>query len=301
LKYRRDGDAVIWQIPLNKYRSELVYVGRRRRLSRIARQYGTSHAAGGTVLYALNTGIPVQPIYTKEGLHYDYKGDVLFYQDKSGKHKIFCLPEDKYLGYRMWDMVWGFGVVAQLVKDGRVDLRYRTDWLHGLVKTRHPRTAYGVRGDEFIVVTIDGRRYGRGMTGPELAEYMASLDCDLAVMPDGGGSSEALVNGKIVNRPSDGRERPQPAALLFIAKGTKNQKPGIELNINRLLKFGTRGDDVKRLQEALSIAGFSPGPADGIFGPMTHWAVKRFQRKHNLLVDGIVGPQTIGKLREVIS
>jgi peptidoglycan hydrolase-like protein with peptidoglycan-binding domain len=54
----------------------------------------------------------------------------------------------------------------------------------------------------------------------------------------------------------------------------------------RLLKLGTRGADVKRVQRALRI------PADGIFGPQTRRAVRAFQKRHNLAVDGIVGPQT---------
>ncbi|HSE80693.1 MAG TPA: peptidoglycan-binding domain-containing protein, partial [Gaiellaceae bacterium] len=53
-----------------------------------------------------------------------------------------------------------------------------------------------------------------------------------------------------------------------------------------LLRVGSRGPAVMRLQKKLGIA------ADGIFGPHTRAAVRKFQQRHGLLVDGIVGPQT---------
>src|SRR5205085_1798318 len=54
----------------------------------------------------------------------------------------------------------------------------------------------------------------------------------------------------------------------------------------RILRIGDRGPDVLLLQRDLGI------PADGIFGPQTLHAVKRFQATHGLLVDGQVGPYT---------
>ena len=46
------------------------------------------------------------------------------------------------------------------------------------------------------------------------------------------------------------------------------------------------------LQAALSNRGFDPGPADGVFGPMTLSAVLSYQRYEKLWVDGLVGPKT---------
>lgn len=53
-----------------------------------------------------------------------------------------------------------------------------------------------------------------------------------------------------------------------------------------LLKEGSKGDDVKKLQEKLGLNG------DGAFGPKTSEAVKSFQLKNGLTPDGIVGPKT---------
>ena len=56
------------------------------------------------------------------------------------------------------------------------------------------------------------------------------------------------------------------------------------------LKSGAAGGTVAALQRALGV------PADGVFGPMTRRAVRRFQRSHGLTVDGIAGPATLGAL-----
>jgi cell wall-associated NlpC family hydrolase len=57
-----------------------------------------------------------------------------------------------------------------------------------------------------------------------------------------------------------------------------------------LLRVGSRGPEVSRIQSQLGIA------ADGVFGPATKAAVIAFQQRNGLLVDGIVGPQTRGAL-----
>jgi hypothetical protein len=53
-----------------------------------------------------------------------------------------------------------------------------------------------------------------------------------------------------------------------------------------LLKVGSRGKEVKELQEFLNIG------ADGIFGEGTKSAVKKWQSNNGLIADGIVGPNT---------
>jgi len=53
-----------------------------------------------------------------------------------------------------------------------------------------------------------------------------------------------------------------------------------------ILKLGSKGEDVKKLQEYLDLK------VDGEFGPMTERAVKDFQRKHIISVDGVVGKKT---------
>ena len=64
------------------------------------------------------------------------------------------------------------------------------------------------------------------------------------------------------------------------------------------LKNGSKGSDVKKLQQALIDAGYSVGKAgaDGIYGSATASAVKAYQKANGLSVDGIAGNQTLGKL-----
>lgn len=57
-----------------------------------------------------------------------------------------------------------------------------------------------------------------------------------------------------------------------------------------LLRKGSRGATVKRLQKALEIG------SDGIFGSGTEKAVKEFQRSQGLDADGLAGPETLAKL-----
>jgi hypothetical protein len=54
---------------------------------------------------------------------------------------------------------------------------------------------------------------------------------------------------------------------------------------------------VRALQRKLTRLGLAPGPIDGRYGPLTTGAVERFQGRRGLLVDGIVGAQTLGVLR----
>ena len=61
------------------------------------------------------------------------------------------------------------------------------------------------------------------------------------------------------------------------------------------IRYGSSGDDVTNLQKLLNQSGYNLD-VDGKFGPKTQAAVKDYQQKNNLSVDGIVGDQTWGAL-----
>jgi len=65
-----------------------------------------------------------------------------------------------------------------------------------------------------------------------------------------------------------------------------------------LLKLGVKGEGVKELQSKLTALGYYKGSKDGDFGPATEQAVKNFQSRNKLTVDGVVGPATWEKLKQ---
>ena len=77
-------------------------------------------------------------------------------------------------------------------------------------------------------------------------------------------------------------------------------KPKPRRNRNKIpLKRGSRGSKVKEVQEYLLALGFDLGPmgADGKFGKRTRAAVRDFQKREEIKVDGIVGKQTYARLK----
>ena len=98
-----------------------------------------------------------------------------------------------------------------LVRGGEVDVDGQQEGFGpDFFDAKHPRTAIGRTADNDIwLVAVDGRQEtGDGMTLQELARVMIRLGCVDAMNLDGGGSTTMDVLGVVVNRPSDGRERP---------------------------------------------------------------------------------------------
>lgn len=119
------------------------------------------------------------------------------------------------------ELVLGAG--PSLVADGKADVRSREENIAAdIARGRAPRTAAGVKKDgTVILLVVDGRSSASaGMTLQELASYMVKLGAWQAVNFDGGGSSEMVLDGKILNNPSDGRERAVSVGLgVFPTKG----------------------------------------------------------------------------------
>lgn len=66
--------------------------------------------------------------------------------------------------------------------------------------------------------------------------------------------------------------------------------------VQALSKYGSRGSEVRTIQDKLKRWGYYTGNVDGIYGSLTVAAVKRFQQKNGLKVDGIAGTQTLNAL-----
>ncbi|MBX7100808.1 MAG: peptidoglycan-binding protein [Myxococcaceae bacterium] len=82
----------------------------------------------------------------------------------------------------------------------------------------------------------------------------------------------------------------------MIHHATATRRPNPAPAATPRLERGTTGPDVARLQKLLNQRGADLTP-DGLFGPLTDAAVRRFQSSHGLNDDGIVGPKTWAALR----
>lgn len=78
-------------------------------------------------------------------------------------------------------------------------------------------------------------------------------------------------------------------SLVGIYKKYEEQNATLET----LSKYGSRGAEVTQIQTKLKRWGYYTGNIDGIYGTQTQNAVKYFQRKNGLTVDGIAGPATL--------
>lgn len=108
-----------------------------------------------------------------------------------------------------------------LVRDNVAVVKDKDAWV-GVLTNRDPRTAVGIKDDgTVLLLVVDGRQpgYSAGFTGKELAEYLISCGVRDAAMLDGGASTEMLVEGRLVSRPSHkGEERPLAGGILILSQ-----------------------------------------------------------------------------------
>jgi Phosphodiester glycosidase len=119
------------------------------------------------------------------------------------------------------DMDW-IGGQPDIIRNGNIVAPTNCGYICG----HQPRTAVGATANGTIMwVVVDGRRsgYSVGMTLTQLARFMKDEGAVKAVNLDGGGSAEMWVRGNIVNRPSDGNERPVTNSLILLPHGDSDQ------------------------------------------------------------------------------
>ena len=91
-----------------------------------------------------------------------------------------------------------------------------------------------------------------------------------------------------------------PATTVTVTTPTTNATPPAQAP-QQTLNPGDTGQQVKVLQQALTALGFSPGKADGDYGPTTQAEVEKFQTSKGLTADGVVGQQTLAALQQALS
>lgn len=121
-----------------------------------------------------------------------------------------------------WDeAVQVLGVGPRLLQAGRVHVTASEEQFPGDIRYgRAPRSAIGVLANgDYILGVVDGRQASsHGLTLTEWAQLLQRFGAVDAINFDGGGSSELIAGGNILNSPSDGHERPVGAALLVFNK-----------------------------------------------------------------------------------
>lgn len=60
-----------------------------------------------------------------------------------------------------------------------------------------------------------------------------------------------------------------------------------------LSRIGSRGQEVRQIQQKLRELGLYSGSVDGVYGTATQKAVRQFQKNCGLTVDGVAGPKTL--------
>jgi hypothetical protein len=91
-----------------------------------------------------------------------------------------------------------------------------------------------------------------------------------------------------------------PATVTVTQPKTTPKQPTTEAP-QQTLNPGDTGEQVKVLQQALTALGFSPGKADGDYGPTTQAEVEKFQLSKQLTPDGVVGQQTLAALQQALA
>lgn len=88
---------------------------------------------------------------------------------------------------------------------------------------RHPRSGVGISRDSstLYLITVDGRQESSsGMSLKEFAQLMIQLGAYEGLNLDGGGSTTMVVNGAVVNHPSDANGERPVGDVLLVVQGT---------------------------------------------------------------------------------
>lgn len=134
-----------------------------------------------------------------------YPGDLFFAGvDKNGR-VIGNVPASEKDLMKL-NPYMGVSFIPVLLQDGR-KMNIPQKWM----TTKQPRTMIGkYANDDLIFIVIDGRQndWSVGITLEKLQDKLLDLGVKSAYNLDGGGSSAFYYNGKVLNKPSDGKERP---------------------------------------------------------------------------------------------
>lgn len=162
----------------------------------------TEQRNGGSYAQLIgNTVIDGRLVETFNG----YPGDLFFAGINRNGQVIGTVPHSEKSLMEL-NPYQGVSFIPVLLKNGK-KVEIPSKWK----KTNEPRTIIGkYANDDLIMIVIDGRQndWSTGVTLELLQDKLLNLGVKEAYNLDGGGSSAMYFNGKILNKPSDGKERP---------------------------------------------------------------------------------------------
>ena len=162
------------------------------------------------------------------------------------------------------------------------------------------RTGIGVDKDNLhLLVTTDTNG---AMSPYALRDKMKENGAKDAIMLDAGGSSQMYAKGKYYQAE---KRKVSYWILVWTKKSAVSEAPKNTSECpfkepTHTVKIGTVGESAKWVQWYLKASVAPEMAVDGMFYTKTRSAVVEFQKKYGLVADGMVGPATRAKMKEVL-
>lgn len=156
----------------------------------------------------------------RDGFVISLHGDSMEYAKlfkKGSKARLYFVIEAEWL--RVNNALTGGPLLLQN-GNSVIEFTKSEKFRHG-INERNPLTAVASKPDgKILFVVVDGRRPGFsvGLSQVELTWFLKSIGADNAIAMDGGGSSIMVIDGEVVNKPSDGSPRSVSNALCVFKK-----------------------------------------------------------------------------------
>jgi len=190
--------------------------------SEIAAAHDAVFAINGDYYGFRSDGILIRngAVYRDDGV----RDGLAFYTD--GRCEIYdetSTDAQALLDAGVWNTL-SFGpalVNAGQIPAGIDEVEVDTNFGNHSIQGNQPRTALGwVDTNHYMFVVVDGRSEGhsRGTTMTEMAQIMADLGCQVAYNLDGGGSSQMVFNGSLVNNPLGKNKERGTSDVLWIGR-----------------------------------------------------------------------------------
>lgn len=180
-----------------------------------ARQYFVTRSALGV---DKDGKFSIAWIHHHDGKIYQFENPLSFVTGKAA-------PAVEYS--REWNVENAIGGGPRLIQNGREKITYQEEVFFGAGfpdDENYSRCAVGYTRENKLIffITDSNPPDNTGLTLHQLAQSLLQLGCVEAMNLDGGGSETLVVNGKVLNRPSDGEER--PVTSIFAVVDARNQK-----------------------------------------------------------------------------